>query len=50
MHVHDAVPFLICRPGEKPDGIREYNEESCRQGGYGLPRGDGFIKALLRQG
>ncbi|MCU0585618.1 MAG: hypothetical protein MUC46_06060, partial [Desulfobacterales bacterium] len=46
-HVHDAVPFLIRRPGEKPDGIVEYNEVSCRQGSYGLLQGDGFIKALL---
>ena len=48
-HVHDAVPFLIRRPGEKPDGIAEYNEESCRQGSYGLLQGDEFIKALLAQ-
>jgi 2,3-bisphosphoglycerate-independent phosphoglycerate mutase len=48
-HVHDAVPFLICRPGEEPDGIAEYNEESCRRGSYGHLQGDEFIKALLRR-
>jgi 2,3-bisphosphoglycerate-independent phosphoglycerate mutase len=48
-HVHDAVPFLIHRPGEEPDGISEYNEESCRRGSYGRLQGDGFIKALLRR-
>lgn len=48
-HVHDPVPFLICRPGEAADGIQEYNEESCRRGSYGLLAGDGFFKALLRR-
>ncbi len=46
-HTRDAVPFLIRRPGAEPDGIPEFNEESCLQGSYGLLRGDGFIKALL---
>ncbi len=48
-HTRDAVPFLICRPGEKPDSVQEFNEETCRQGSYGLLQGDGFIKALLRE-
>jgi 2,3-bisphosphoglycerate-independent phosphoglycerate mutase len=46
-HTRDAVPFLIFRPGEKPDGISEFNEETCRRGSYGLLQGDEFIKALL---
>ncbi len=46
-HTRDAVPFLIYRPGEKPDDISEFNEETCRQGSYGLLQGDGFIRALL---
>jgi 2,3-bisphosphoglycerate-independent phosphoglycerate mutase len=46
-HTRDAVPFLIHRPGETPDGISEFNEESCRQGSYGLLHGDEFIRALL---
>ena len=29
-HTRDAVPFLICRPGEKPDGIAEFNEETAK--------------------
>ena len=47
-HTRDAVPFLIYRPGEKPDGIAEFNEETCQQGSYGLLQGDEFMKALLR--
>jgi 2,3-bisphosphoglycerate-independent phosphoglycerate mutase len=46
-HTRDAVPFLIQRPGEKSDGISEFNEETCRRGSYGLLQGDGFMKALL---
>ncbi len=48
-HTRDAVPFLIHRPGEKPDGIPEFNEETCRRGSYGLLHGDEFIKALLHE-
>ena len=46
-HTRDAVPFLIYRPGESPDSILEFNEETCRQGSYGLLQGDGFMKVLL---
>ncbi|MBN2399517.1 MAG: cofactor-independent phosphoglycerate mutase [Candidatus Aminicenantes bacterium] len=46
-HTRDAVPFLICSPAKKPDGISEFNEETCRLGSYGLLQGDGFIRALL---
>ena len=46
-HTRDAVPFLIHRPGEKPDGISEFNEETCKKGSYGLLHGDEFIRALL---
>jgi 2,3-bisphosphoglycerate-independent phosphoglycerate mutase len=48
-HTRDAVPFLVFRPGEKPDGISEFNEETCRQGSYGLLHGDEFIRALLEK-
>lgn len=47
-HVHDAVPFLISRPGAKPDGIPAYDEKSCRAGSYGLLKGEGFMQALLQ--
>jgi 2,3-bisphosphoglycerate-independent phosphoglycerate mutase len=48
-HTRDAVPFLICRPGEKPDGISEFNEETTKLGSYGLLHGDEFMKALLQR-
>ena len=49
-HTHDPVPFIIYRPGVEPDEVNKYDEESAREGYYGLLKGDGFIKALLSQG
>ena len=46
-HVHDPVPFIICRPGETPDEVKEYNETSVEKGHYGTLKGNQFIKALL---
>jgi 2,3-bisphosphoglycerate-independent phosphoglycerate mutase len=46
-HVHDPVPFIICRPGETPDKVTEYYETSVEKGYYGTLKGDQFIKALL---
>lgn len=47
-HVHDAVPFLIYHPGEAPDNVAEYNENSVEKGYYGVLKGNHFIKALLK--
>ncbi len=47
-HVHDPVPFLIYHPGETPDNVTEYHEDSVAKGYYGTLEGKQFIKALLR--
>lgn len=47
-HVHDPVPFLIYHPGETPDDVMEYYEDSVEKGYYGTLEGKQFIKALLR--
>jgi 2,3-bisphosphoglycerate-independent phosphoglycerate mutase len=47
-HVHGAIPFLIYHPGETPDDVTAYNEESVMNGYYGLLEGNQFIKALLQ--
>jgi 2,3-bisphosphoglycerate-independent phosphoglycerate mutase len=47
VHTKDPVPFLICKPGEKPDEVTTYDEFSVEKGSYGLLRGDGFMRALL---
>ncbi len=47
-HTHDPVPFIIRRPGEEPDGVNTYNEESVKNGFYGLIEGNAFIRTLLK--
>jgi len=47
-HTHDPVPFIICRPGDKPDEVKTYNEVSVEKGYYGTLAGDQFIKELIR--
>jgi len=46
-HVHDPVPFLIYHPGITPDGVKTYDEESVKQGSYGLLEGNQFMQAVL---
>ena len=48
-HTHDPVPFIICRPGDKPDEVKTYNEVSVEKGYYGTLAGDQFIKELIRR-
>lgn len=48
-HVHDPVPFLIYRPGDKADNVTSYDEVSTESGSYGVVKGDAFIKALLNR-
>lgn len=46
-HTHDSVPFLIYRPGEEPDSVEKYDEESAKLGAYGELSGNEFIETLL---
>lgn len=46
-HTAEPVPFLIYAPGMSPDSVQQYDEDSCREGSYGLLEKDGFIKALM---
>ncbi|MDP8201659.1 MAG: cofactor-independent phosphoglycerate mutase [Candidatus Tenebribacter burtonii] len=48
-HTHDAVPFIIYNPRLEADKVNEYNEESCKAGGFGLIKEDDFIRTLLEQ-
>ena len=47
-HTHDPIPFLIFKPGDEPDDVNQYDEESVKQGAYGLLSGDAFIKQFLK--
>ncbi len=46
-HTHDSIPFIIYRPGEEPDGVATYDEESAKAGAYKTLKDNEFIKALL---
>jgi 2,3-bisphosphoglycerate-independent phosphoglycerate mutase len=46
-HVHDAVPFVIHKPGETPDEVDRYDELSIEKGYYGNLENGEFIRAVL---
>lgn len=49
-HTREAVPFLIWHRGMEADGVKTYDEQSCREGAYGeLENGTDFIKILLSE-
>lgn len=47
-HTRDAVPFIIYRPGAKPDRVDHYDEFSVREGVFGLIERNQFMKELLK--
>lgn len=47
-HTKTPVPFLIYKPGERPDKVTSFDEESVKQGKYGILERDQFIKELLK--
>lgn len=49
IHVREAVPFVIRDPRQAPDAVKAFDEQSCAGGGYGLIRGDQFIRAVFGQ-
>ena len=51
LRTHSAapVPFFIYRPGEKPDGITTFSENTAREGSLGALSDAGFINLLLRR-
>jgi len=46
-HVHDPVPFVIYKPGDKPDAVTQYDEDACQHGSYGLIKNGEFIRELF---
>jgi len=46
-HVNQPVPFLIYKPGEKPDQVPVFDEIAAREGSYGLLHDDQFIRTFL---
>jgi 2,3-bisphosphoglycerate-independent phosphoglycerate mutase len=46
-HSRDPVPFAIAAPSIKPDGVKKYDEDSAKKGGFGLVDNDYLISILL---
>jgi 2,3-bisphosphoglycerate-independent phosphoglycerate mutase len=47
-HTRDPVPFVICSPFLEPDGVREFDEFSARNGAFGLIENGGFMPLLVK--
>ena len=47
IHVNEPVPFLIYYKGMAPDGVQQYDEESCVNGDYGLLRLQEFMQTFM---
>lgn len=48
-HTANAVPFLIYRPGEDGDEVKEMSEKEASRGIYGILSHDEFIKEFLKK-
>ncbi len=46
-HTSDPIPFLIYAPGMEADSVTAFDEEFCKQGGYGNIEGTEFTKIFL---
>jgi len=46
-HTRDPVPFAIKSPSLKPDGVKKFDEESAKKGGYGLITNNYLISLLI---
>lgn len=48
-HTNTPVPFIIYRTGNTPDETEIYDEFACKNGSYGLLKGNEFIREIFRQ-
>lgn len=46
-HAYDPVPFIIYKPGDEPDAVDRYDEESAKTGFYGQLSNGEFIRAVF---
>ena len=47
-HTSEAVPFLIYYPGIEPDGVQTFDEESCKDGIYGVMKENEFMNRFMK--
>lgn len=48
-HTRESVPFVIYRPGLKPDKVQSYDEMSAKEGSIGELKGRQFMQVFLGQ-
>ncbi|MCW3996565.1 MAG: cofactor-independent phosphoglycerate mutase [Candidatus Bathyarchaeota archaeon] len=46
-HSRDPVPFAIASPSLKPDGVKQFDEDSAAKGSFGLVENNYLISILL---
>ena len=46
-HVDEPVPFLIWYEGIVSDDVQDFDEQSCRNGGYGLLKPNQFMRTFM---
>lgn len=46
-HTNTPVPFLIYKPGQAPDAVTRFDEQSVSEGKFGVLEKDQFIRELL---
>lgn len=46
-HTSTPVPFIIYQTGNTPDKVTVYDEFSCKEGDYGLLKGEEFIRTFF---
>lgn len=47
-HTNEPIPFLIYAPGIEPDSVETFDEFACKEGYYGLLKGDEFINEFMK--
>lgn len=47
-HTNEPVPFCICYPGIEADSVQSFDEESAKEGSYGLMEGNQFINEFMK--
>lgn len=48
-HTNEPIPFCIYYPGIQPDDIQTFDEESAKNGSYGLLQGNEFINEFMKK-
>jgi 2,3-bisphosphoglycerate-independent phosphoglycerate mutase len=46
-HTRDPVPFTIYNPSTEADSVKQFDEESAKNGGFGLIEGEAFMLRFL---